>query len=117
MSDTSPPYSLDRVSLIKVTRIDTFKAKGPGGQHVNKTNSAIRLTHFPSGTVIICRNSSSQLRNRETAFSRLIKKLGTLNQVPKVRLATHPTRGSQLRRIKNKKIRGLTKVRRHSPEY
>ncbi|MDE3022846.1 MAG: peptide chain release factor-like protein [Pseudomonadota bacterium] len=95
-----------------MTRIDTFRATGPGGQHVNKTSSAVRLTHLPSGTVVIARDSSSQLRNRETAFSRLIEKLKILNHVPKRRLATHPTRASQIRRVEEKKLHGRIKAYR-----
>jgi len=107
-----PPYSLERSSLEKMTRIDTFRATGPGGQHVNKTSSAVRLTHLPSGTVVIARDSSSQLRNRETAFSRLIEKLKILNHVPKRRLATRPTRASQIRRVEEKKLHGRIKAYR-----
>ncbi len=93
-------------------RIDTFRASGPGGQHVNKTNSAIRLTHLPSGVVVIAQDSPSQFRNKEMAFERLIKKLTRLNHVPKKRLATKPTRASRERRIGEKKTRAVVKSTR-----
>ena len=109
-----PPYDLDRTNLEKMTRIETFRATGPGGQHVNKTSSAVRLTHLPSGTIVIARDSPSQLRNREIAFSRLIEKLKILNHVPKRRLATHPTRASRIRRMEEKKLRGRIKTFRRS---
>ena len=104
-----PPYATDRETLENEVRIDTYRASGPGGQHVNKTNSAIRLTHAPSGVVVIAQDSSSQFRNKEIAFERLIEKLTRLNHVPKKRFATKPTRAAKERRIGEKKTRGEVK--------
>src|SRR6185436_3523760 len=104
-----PPYATDRPTLEREVLVDVFRASGPGGQHVNKTESALRLTHPPSGVVVIAQDSPSQLRNREIAFKRLIERLKRLNHVPKKRVATKPTFAAKKRRVADKKLRAKTK--------
>jgi len=112
-----PPYALDRETLEREVETDVFRSSGPGGQHVNKTNSALRLTHWPSGVVVVAQDSPSQHRNREIAFERLAARLARLNHVPKKRVATKPTKASREARLESKKRHSTKKAERRSKSF
>ena len=104
-----PPYALDRDILEREVEIEFFRASGPGGQHVNKTQSALRLTHWPSGVVVVAQDSPSQHRNRDLAFERLAERLKRLNYVKPKRVPTKPSAASRKRRVEGKKRLGEKK--------
>ncbi len=117
-SRSGPPYDLSRTLLERQVRIETFRASGPGGQHLHKTESAVRLTHPPSGVVVTASDTRSQARNREIAFERLTDRLRHLNRRPKPRKPTRPSRAAKARRLDSKKRHSALKRQRTArPEY
>jgi len=104
-----PPYSTDPARLAREVVVETFRAGGPGGQHRNVTDSAVRLLHLPSGVQVQAGESRSQHRNRAIAFERLIARLERLNRVPARRVPTRVSRGAVERRLAEKKRRQAAK--------
>jgi protein subunit release factor A len=95
--------------------ISFFRSGGPGGQHKNVTESAVRIRHIPTGIVVISTAHRSQHRNREAALEELGRRLKARMRKPKPRRPTKPTKASKKRRIEVKKKRGETKRLRQRP--
>jgi ribosome-associated protein len=110
-----PPYAVDERSLVAHTRVEVFTGGGPGGQHRNKTQNAVRLHHAPSGVVIVATERRSLEANRRAAFARLGERLRRLNYVPKSRKATRPSRGSVEKRLQSKSHASRNKAARRRP--
>lgn len=120
MSETgaSGPYVLPESDegLLRECRVDTLRAGGKGGQHQNVTDSAVRLTHLPTGIVVVARERRSQHRNRQVALARLRGKLGErLREKPK-RIPTRVPRAQKRRRLEAKRRRGQVKRLRRRPD-
>ncbi len=107
-----PPYATDRASLERVCEVQPTRGSGPGGQHRNKVETGIRLSHPPSGVVIVATSRRERTQNLEDAFERLATRLAQLNFVPKRRRATRPTAGSKRRRLAEKRHAGEKKQNR-----
>jgi len=109
------PIPDSNADLLKQCDVHTFRASGKGGQHVNKTETAVRITHRETKIVLMCQDERSQHRNKEIALDRLRKKLEALNKRRKKRIPTRVTRGSKERRIKAKKNQSTKKDFRKKP--
>jgi len=91
-----------------------FIASGPGGQHRNKTESGVRLTHGPTGVTVSATERRSQSQNRGEALDRLRQRLAGLGVEPTVRRPTRPTRGSKERRLGEKKHQAALRAAKKS---
>lgn len=95
-------YPTDERSLAADTEVEVFTGGGPGGQHRNKTQNAVRLHHRPSGVMVTATERRSLEANRKAAFERLLARLERLNHVPTPRKKTRPKRGAVERRLREK---------------
>jgi hypothetical protein len=110
-----PEYPIDRESLERDSDVEFFIASGPGGQHRNKVETGVRLTHRPSGLTVTATERRSQHANREAAFARLQARLEELHHVEPPRVPTRPTKASRVRRVNEKRLSGMRKKLRARP--
>jgi protein subunit release factor B len=101
--------------LLRECEVDTFRSSGPGGQHVNKTESAVRLKHGPSGIVVISREQRSQHQNKAACLRKLRKRVERLNHRPPTRVPTRKSLGARNRTLKSKALRSRVKQLRVKP--
>lgn len=96
--------------------ITTYKSTGPGGQKKNKTESAVRIKHLPTGIIVTATESRSQLANREKAMQRLRERLAARQRRRKPRIPTTPGRAAAERRLTGKTQRSEIKRTRRKVE-
>jgi len=101
--------------LLAECEVTTFRASGPGGQHRNRRESAVRLRHRPTGIVVVAAERRSQHQNKAVALERLARKLAQRKRRRKPRVPTRATRASKERRLDEKKQRSQTKAARRKP--
>ena len=101
--------------LLRECEVETFRSSGPGGQHVNKTESAVRLRHVPSGIVVTSQQERSQHRNKMLCLQRLRKKIERLNYRPAKRIPSRVPRSAKNRILEEKARRSQIKRLRAKP--
>jgi protein subunit release factor B len=101
--------------LLRECEVETFRSSGPGGQHVNKTETAVRLKHMPSGLVVTCREERSQHQNKATCIRKLRERVEKLNQRPAKRIPTRIPRSAKTRTLEAKARRSRVKRLRAKP--
>ncbi len=102
--------------LLAECRIETFRAGGPGGQHQNTSDTAVRLVHLPTGIRVIARDERSQLRNRARAIERLREKLAEARAIRTPRVQTRVPTREKAKRRDDKRRHGTKKRLRKPPE-
>lgn len=106
-------YTEKQLNLLKQCRIETYRSSGAGGQHVNTTDSAVRLTYLPKDITVTSQKHRSQYANKLECLEKLEEKLRLLNVKKKKRIPTKKTRGAKERQLQKKKERSQTKKLRN----
>ncbi len=101
--------------LLRQCDVGTFRSSGPGGQHVNKTESAVRLRHLPTGVVVSSQEQRSQHQNKASCLKKLREKVARLNFRPAKRVPTRVPAGVKRRTLEEKSRRAQIKRLRSKP--
>jgi peptide chain release factor 2 len=101
--------------LLRECEVETFRSSGPGGQHVNKTESAVRLRHRASNIVVTSQEERSQHRNKAICLRKLREKIERLNYRPATRVPTCISRSAKNRTLEEKARRSRIKQLRTKP--
>ncbi|MDB5047226.1 MAG: rf-2 [Fibrobacteres bacterium] len=99
--------------LLDECEVETFRSSGKGGQHVNKTESAVRLRHLPTGLVVSCQEERSQFVNKQIALKKLREKVAKLNERPAQRKTTKVPRSAKRTNKKAKSLHSKKKQQRN----
>jgi ribosome-associated protein len=98
--------------LLQECDVETFCASGHGGQNVNRRETAVRLKHRPSGTVVVCQQERTQYRNKKLALENLRRKIERMNRPRRRRIPTKIPKGVREKILDHKKRHSLKKKRR-----
>ena len=101
--------------LLRECEAETFRSGGPGGQHVNKVETGVRLKHLPSGVIVNCREERSQHRNKMNCLRKLREEAARRNYRPPKRVPTRRTRAAKERTLEEKSRRSRVKRLRTRP--
>src|SRR5256885_4611025 len=112
---TEERYPTDREALERDSDVEFFIASGPGGQHRNKVETGVRLTHRPTGIVVTATERRSQHANREAAYERLAERLEEMQREEKPRVPTRINRAARERRLAEKRRASAIKRLRSAP--
>ena len=102
--------------LLSSCDVQTFRSGGKGGQHQNKTESAVRLVHRPTGITAVCRDERSQHLNKLRCLGILERKLAKLSERPKPRITTSVSQNQKIKRRKKKRFQAQKKSQRKKPQ-
>jgi ribosome-associated protein len=113
---TQPKHDTDPKLLAKQVVVETYRSSGPGGQRKNKTETAIRLKHLPSGMTVVATEHRSQAQNKKLAFERLRERLLKLNRPRRRRIPTPVPLRAVEKTKEEKRIRSAKKRLRQKPQ-